>query len=116
MAREPQSRDRRYRTSVGAPVDVAAAVETPTESYPLRRGGRAVPDRTRPPDIGAACHDTRKVVRAPSFTDENRSGVEMGTTRGNNEVQKTAVEYGDSVREARGVRTGPVRPGQANYG
>ena len=78
------------------------------EVYPLRRGGRAVPDRSRSPAIGAACADTDRVPPAPAFTDENRNGVEMGTSRGNNEVQKTAMEYGDSVREARGVRTRPV--------
>jgi hypothetical protein len=79
------------------------------EVYPLRSGGRAVPDRTREPDIGAACHETRKVVPAPSFTDENRSGVELGTP---SENPKTAQEYGDIVRESRGVRTRPERPGQ----
>jgi hypothetical protein len=117
MTREPKSRDRRYRTSVGAPVDVTAAVEVPVEPYPLRRGGNAVPDRTREPDIGAACHDTRKVAPAAAFTDENRSGIEFGTTRGNYEpVPRTTMEFGDARREARGVRTRPVRPGRANYG
>jgi hypothetical protein len=117
MTREPASRDRRYRTSVGAPVDLTAAVEAPVEPYPLRRGGNAAPDRSQPPDIGAACHDTRKVSPAPGFTDELRSGVELGTTRGNNEaVPKTAQEFGDARREARGVGTRPVRPGRANYG
>jgi hypothetical protein len=91
----------------------------PVEPYPIKRGGRAVPDRTRTPDIGPACGDTRHVVEgdvaspAPRLTDELRSGIDMGTTRGNNEVPKTTQEHGDSVREARGVRTRPSRPGRA---
>ena len=113
MSRAPKSRDQRYRTSVGAPRDLTAEVETPVAPYPLRRGGRAVPDRSQPPDSGAACHDTRKVAPAPTFTDELRSGVELGTTRGNNEVvPKTAQEAGDARRERRGVRVRPPRPGQ----
>jgi hypothetical protein len=52
------------------------------------------------------------VSPAPASTEELRSGVELQSTRGNNEVQKTAMEYGDDVREARGVRTRPARPGQ----
>jgi hypothetical protein len=49
----------------------------------------------------------------PRFTDELRSGIEMGTSRGNSEaLPKTSQEHGDSVREARGVRTRPRRPGQ----
>jgi hypothetical protein len=48
------------------------------------------------------------VVATPAFTDELRSGVEMGTSRGNNAAMpKTTQEYGDSVRKARGVRTRP---------
>jgi hypothetical protein len=112
MSREPQTRDRRYRTSVGAAQDLTAEVETPVEPYPLRRGGVAVPDRSRAPDIGAACHDTRKVSPALAFTDELRSGVEAIGTRGNREVQKTAQEYGDAVTETRhGQATIPPRPG-----
>lgn len=42
--RTPKSRDRRFRTSLAAPQDVTAAVETPVEPYPLRRGGKATPD------------------------------------------------------------------------
>lgn len=114
--RTPKSRDRRFRTSLGAPQDVTAAVETPVEPYPLRRGGKATPDRSQPPDIGAACHDTRKVSPAPASTDELRDGIEGIGTFGNNQVQKTAQEYGDSVREARGIRTRPVRPGRYGYG
>ena len=70
MSRTPTPRNRAFRTSVGAPVDLTAAVEAPVEPYPLRRGGSAAPDRTQPPDIGGACHDTRKVSPAPAFTDE----------------------------------------------
>jgi hypothetical protein len=83
-----------------------------TEPYPLKRGGRAVPDRSRPPDIGAACHDTRKVSPPVAETEDLRSGVEFGSTRGNTKVQKTAQEHGDAMRESRGVITRPVRPGQ----
>jgi hypothetical protein len=114
MSREPKTRDKRYRTSVGAAQDVTAAVETPVEPYPLRRGGRAAPDPSRAPDIGGACHDTRKVSPAPAFTDELRDGIELGTTTGNNvAVPKTSQEYGHAVTEARhGQRTRPPRPGQ----
>jgi hypothetical protein len=91
----------------------------PAKVYPLKRGGRAVPDRSREPEIGSACGDTRAVVEGdvaaatPRFTDELRSGVELGTTRGNNEaVSKTSQEYGNAVTEARhGQATRPARPG-----
>ena len=87
--------------------------EPPVEVYPLERGGKATPDRSQPPRIGAACYDTDRVPAPPAFTNELREGVEMGTSRGNNEpVPKTSQEYGDSVRGSRGVRTRPVRPGQ----
>jgi hypothetical protein len=109
MAREPRPRDRRYRTSVGAPVDLTAAVETPVEPYPLRRGGRAVPDRTRPPDIGAACHDTRKVSPAAYVDPEWNAGPEVGPR----ENLKSRQEHGHDVTETRhGQRTRPPRPGQ----
>jgi hypothetical protein len=51
---------------------------------------------------------------APGFTDELRSGVELGTTRGNNEaVPKTSQDYGNAVTEARhGQATRPPRPGK----
>jgi hypothetical protein len=95
----------------------------PAKPYAPKVASRAaVPDRSREPVIGP-CAETRFTVEgdvaspAPRFTDELRSGVEMGTTRGNSEaVPKSSQEYGDSVREARGVRTRPVRPGQYNYG
>jgi hypothetical protein len=84
----------------------------PVEVYPLERGGRAVPDRSREPRIGAASYDTDRVPAPPAFTDELREGVELGSTRGNNEpVPKTTQEFGDDCREARSVRTRPVRPG-----
>jgi hypothetical protein len=86
--------------------------EPPVGLYPLQRGGRAVPDRSREPRIGPACYDTDTTAPAPSFSDELRSGVELGSPHGTNVVQKTSQEYGDSVREARGVRTRPERPGQ----
>jgi hypothetical protein len=79
------------------------------EVYPLRRGGRAVPDRSRAPEIGAACHDTRKVSAPFTETEELRSGVEFGSTRGNTERQKTGP--GARRRSARepwcGHPTGP---------
>jgi hypothetical protein len=110
MPREPQPRDRRYRSSVSAPVDLTAAVETPVAPYPARRGGVAVPDRTREPDIGAACHDTRQVSPAPRVDPTTNAGPEVGPV----EDAKTRQEHGDAVRESRGVRTRPVRPGQHN--
>lgn len=93
---------------------------SPVKPYPIERGGRAVPDRTREPVIGSACGDTRHVVEgdttgtAPHFTDELRQGVDLRSTRGNNEpVPKTTQEYGHAVTEARhGQRTRPRRPGQ----
>jgi hypothetical protein len=91
----------------------------PAEVYPLKRGGRAVPDRSPEPVIGSACGDTRAVAEGdvlsptPRFTEELRSGVVMVTTRGNYEppTPKTTQEFGDARREARGVRTRPPRPG-----
>lgn len=86
----------------------------PSEVYPLKRGGRAVPDRSRTPEIGPACKTTGAQTRSDkrfSSSEENRGGVAVGTY-GNNEVQKTAQEFGDARREARGVRTRPVRPAQ----
>jgi hypothetical protein len=46
--------------------------EPPVEVYPLERGGKATPDRSRPPRIGAACYDTDRVPAPPAFTDELR--------------------------------------------
>jgi hypothetical protein len=113
MARNPLQRDRRSRTSVGAPQDLTAEVETPTEPYPLKQGGVATPDRSREPDIGGACHDTRYTSPPVTHTEELRSGVEFGSTRGNNEqTQKTFAENVDGLREARGIRTRPPRPGR----
>jgi hypothetical protein len=62
-------------------------------------------------NIGAACHDTRKLAPAPAFTDELRKGVERGTTRGNNEpMLKTIQDYGNAVTEARhGQATRPLQ-------
>jgi hypothetical protein len=108
MARQPHpnppGRDPPASRNLGDP--------PPAEVYPLKRGGRAVPVRTRPPDIGASCHDTRKVSPPFTETEELRSGVEFGSTRGNTGGHKTAQEHGDAVRESRGVVTRPVRPGQ----
>jgi hypothetical protein len=82
--------------------------------YPLRRGGRAVPDRSREPVIGPSCVDTDYVGPPVVVNPETNASSDFGSTRGNNEpVPKTTQDYGDMVREARGVRTRPVRPGQA---
>jgi hypothetical protein len=83
----------------------------PAEVYEIRRGGRAVPDRTREPRIGPACYDTDTAAPAPRVDPATNAGPEIGT-RGNSAVQKTSSEYIDAAREARGVRTRPVRPGQ----
>jgi len=112
MSREPATRAKRSRTSVGAAQDLTAEVEAPVEPYPLRRGGNAVPDRSQPPDVGAACHDTRRVSPAPAFTDELRDGPEVGTFGNNVAVPKVSQEYGNAVTEARhGAATRPPRPG-----
>jgi hypothetical protein len=80
--------------------------------YPLRRGGRATPDRSQLRRVGASCVDTDYVGPAPLIDPATNAGVEVGT-RGNNEpTPKTTQEYGDAVRESRGVRTRPVRPGR----
>ena len=55
---------------------------------------------------------TDTVAPPPALTDELSGGVEVGTRGNNDPMPKTSQEYGDSVREARGVRTRPVRPGQ----
>jgi hypothetical protein len=88
----------------------------PAEVYPLKRGGRAVPDRSREPVIGPACGNTRAVVEgdvsspAPRFTEELRSGVDVGSPR---EDAKTRQEHSDAVTEARhGQATRPPRPGR----
>lgn len=106
MARTPKN----IRPNVGYAGTGRVLGDPPTsEPYPLKRGGRVVPDRSQPPDIGAACHDTRKVVPAPASTDELRSGIEMGTPREN---AKTRQEHGHAVTEARhGQATRPPRPG-----
>jgi hypothetical protein len=93
----------------------------PVKPYPIKRGSRpAVPDRSREPVIGP-CAETRQLVEGetldptPRFTPELRGGVEFGSSRGNDQVQKTTQEFGDDRRERRGVRVRPVRPGPANY-
>jgi hypothetical protein len=110
MARTP----RPHRPALGdGPASHVIDGEPPVEVYPLERGGRAVPDRSRPPRIGAACYHTDRVPAPPTLTDELREGVELRSTRGNNEpVPKTTQEFGDDRREARGVRVRPLRPGQ----
>lgn len=91
------------------------------DTPPLYRAGRATPDRSQEPRIGPAAGSVRANLvadeawdPAPRFTDELRSGVEMGTCRGNNDPEGagTRQEFGDARRERRGVRTRPPRPGQ----
>jgi hypothetical protein len=93
----------------------------PSDTPPLYRAGRAVPPRSQPGPIGPAAGGTRAYLvegenppgsLAPRFTNELRSGVEMDSSRGTGETQKTAMEFGDRRRERRGVRTRPLRPGQ----
>jgi len=117
MAREP----RPIRPNQGyAGTGRVVGDPSPTEVYPLKRGGRAVPDRSREPVIGPACGDTRAVVEGdvlspePRFTEELRSGVELGSSRGNSvAVPKTTQDYSDAVTEARhGQPTRPSRPGK----
>jgi hypothetical protein len=55
-----------------------AAIEAPVAPYPLRVGGRVAPDRSRAPDIGAACHDTRKVAPAPRLDPARNAGPSIG--------------------------------------
>lgn len=95
----------------------------PRDNPPLYRAAQATPDRSQEPPIGPAGGNTRAWLvegeapptregMAPTFNDESRSGVEVGT-RGNSEsTQKTTMEFGDARRERRGVRTRPPRPGQ----
>jgi hypothetical protein len=105
MARDPQPRDRRY-VGTGRNLGDPPAIEP----YPLKRGGRAVPDRSREPDRGAACHDTRKRVPPPAFTDELRSGVDIGLPVEND---KSRQEHSNNTTEARhGQATRLPRPGQ----
>jgi hypothetical protein len=95
--------------SVGAPQDLTGAVETPTEVYPLKRGGRAVPDRSQPPRIGPACYDTDYVGPPVVVNPETNAGPEVGPV----DNTKTRQEHGHAVTETRhGQRTMPPRPGR----
>ena len=95
------------------PPDMVLGDPAPAEVYEFPRGGRAVPERSHDPVIGPACPDAlgARAASAPYTTEENQVGVDLGR-RGNNEQAKAAQEFGDSVREPRGVRTRPVSPGQ----
>ena len=89
----------------------------PVAPHPLKRGGRAVVDRSREPEIVPRLPrhplGSRRRFARPDATlhDELHQGVEIGTTRGNNEPEAicTRQEFGDSVRQVRGVSTRPVR-------
>jgi hypothetical protein len=86
----------------------------PVAPYPIKRGGQAAPDRSRAPEIGPHC-DTRSVVAsdtlspAPRVNPSTNAGPQLGPV----ENAKTRQEHGDAVRESRGVRTRPERPGRA---
>jgi hypothetical protein len=76
---------------------------------PPRPDHEPVPERSNT-RRGAACPETLKRPGGVQVGDP--SGPDLGT-RGNNEVQKTAQEYANSVRERRdGTRTLPERPGR----
>lgn len=103
MSRTPTPRDRRYRTSVGAPVDLTAEVEALSVVYPLKRGGQATPDRSRFPEIGPACETTGAQTRSGKrvvVNADTNAGPEIGST----ENTKTRQEHRGSAR--------PVRPGR----
>jgi hypothetical protein len=76
--------------------------------YPLRRGGKATPDRSEFRGIGPACVDTDVTAPAARIDPESNRGPQVGPI----ENVKTRQEHGDMMRESRGVRTRPVRPGQ----
>jgi hypothetical protein len=120
VSRQPK----RLRPAQGYHGEGAELSDGPTRDNPLLyRAGIAVPDRAQEPPIGPAGGNVRAWLvegeapptregQHPRFTDELRSGVEVGT-RGNTEsTQKTCQEFGDARREQRGVRTRPPRPGQ----
>jgi hypothetical protein len=69
---------------------MVAAVEAPVEPYPLRSGGTAVPDRSREPDVGAACHDTRKVSPPVKVDPDTNAGPSHGPV----EDVRTRQEHG----------------------
>jgi hypothetical protein len=99
MSRTPRSR----RPGAGdQPASHVIGDPPPVAPYPLKRGGRAVPDRTRAPEIGPACHDSRKVTPAPAFTEELRRGVNVGSPTEN---VKARQEHGNDLAEARSRRT-----------
>jgi hypothetical protein len=75
-------------------------------SYTARQTtNKAVPERSQT-ERGAACPETLKRPGGVQIGDP--SGPEIGPT----ENAKTRQEHGDAVREARGVRTRPARPGR----
>jgi hypothetical protein len=109
MTRDPVQRDPRFRTTVGAPRDLTDLVETPTEAYPLRKGGKATPDRNQPPRIGPACYDTDYTGPPVVVDPETNAGPEVGAV----DDLKSRQEHGDRVTETRhGQPTMPSRPGQ----
>jgi hypothetical protein len=58
--------------------DMIAAIEAPVSTYPLRVGGRAVPDRSREPRIGAACADTDVVAPPTRVSPTTNAGPSVG--------------------------------------
>ena len=81
MSRSPKPV--RHTSTEAAAAAMAADLEAPSARY-VRRSDTAppVPGRTRTPDIGAACHETRKVADKPVNTDSLRKGVDIGTPTG----------------------------------
>ena len=111
MSREPNERS--ARPGIAGPGHVLGD-EPPVEVYPLQRGGRAVPDRSREPAHRRRLRrHTDRVPARPAFTDELR---ERRRAAEHQRQQRARAEDDPGVRrpvrEARGVRTRPVRPGQ----
>jgi hypothetical protein len=100
MARNPKPQDQDYRRASAGAAALAAEVERPVAPYPRRSGGRAIPNRSRAPDIGAACHDTRKVAGRPLVRPEHNAGPSIGPTDSGLPAKQSA--YARARREGRG--------------
>jgi hypothetical protein len=106
MSRTPKPETTNNRQSPKATAAAAGAaamiaeVESPVSPYPARRGGRAIPDRSRAPDIGAACHDTRKDAGRPLVRPEHNAGPSIGPTDSGLPAKQSA--YARARREGRG--------------
>jgi hypothetical protein len=78
---------------------MAAAIEAPVEAYPLRSGGRAAPDRSRAPDIGAACHETRTTTSVAPAPPSKNAGPFIGPV--DSGLPEKQSEYDRARREGR---------------